>query len=423
MKLIKTTLYSGFISFVRIISGFISVKIVASIIGPSGIAAVGAFSNFLSVILTFSNGAINSGIIKYTAEYASDESKKKLLFSTATRITIICSVICGIIIIIFSSYISMLLFGHGDYYDVIICLGLSLLFYSLNSVLVSILNGLGKIGSYTIVNTAGAVFGLVLTLLLVHYLGVKGALYALILSQALVFFTSILFLLKEYWLKKEYLFSTIDKDVSKNLFKYSSMAIVTALTVPVSQLFVRNYIIGEFGISDAGIWQGMMRLSDSYLTFVNMALVTYYLPKLSSISDNSLLRKEIFRGYKLLVPVTALLCLCVYFTRTYIIEILFTKDFLPMEHLFKWQILGDFFKICSYVLAFLMVAQAKTKFYIFTEILFSVSYIFLSMLLSRLMGLEGTALAFCLNYFGYLCLMIIYFRKLVFLKQEHNNGK
>ncbi|MBB2954346.1 O-antigen translocase [Sphingobacterium sp. JUb56] len=419
MKLIKTTLYSGFISFVRIISGFISVKIVASIIGPSGIAAVGAFSNFLSIILTFSNGAINSGIIKYTAEYADDEKKQKLLFSTATRITLICSLICGIIIIILSSYISQLLFGSDGYYDVIICLGLSLFFYSLNSVLVSILNGLGKIGRYTIVNTVGAVFGLILTLILVHYWGVKGALYALILSQTLVFFTSILLLLKEYWLNKDYLFSTVDKEISKSLFKYSSMAIVTALTVPVSQILVRNYIIKEFGISDAGIWQGMTRLSDAYLTFVNMALVTYYLPKLSSISDTSLLRKEIFRGYKLLVPVTVVLCLSVFLMRTYIIEILFTKDFLPMEHLFKWQILGDFFKICSYVLAFLMVAQAKTKFYIITEILFSGSYILLSIFFTRLMGLEGSSLAFCINYFGYLCLMIIYFRKLVFQGKEN----
>ncbi len=418
MKLIKTTVYSGFISFIRIISGFISVKVVASIIGPAGIAAVGAFSNFLSIILTFSNGAISSGIVKYTAEFAHDEDKKKLLFSTATRITIFCSLACGIVVIALSTYISKLLFGNELYYDVIVLLGISLLFYSLNSVLTSILNGLGKIGNYTIVNTVGAVFGLALTILLAKFWGVKGALYALILSQTLVFFTSLLLLLKEYWLKKEYLFGTVNKEISKNLFKFSSMAIVTALTIPVSQIVVRNFIIGKFGITDAGIWQGMMRLSDAYLTFINMALVTYYLPKLSAISDTHLLRKEIFRGYKLLVPFTAVLCLSVYLMRTFIIELLFTKDFLPMEHLFKWQMLGDFFKISSYVLAFLMVAKARTKFYIFTEILISVSYVLLSMLFTQWFGLEGAALAFCVNYFGYLCLMVIYFRKLVFQGRE-----
>jgi PST family polysaccharide transporter len=419
MKLIKTTLYSGFISFIRIISGFISVKVVASIIGPSGIAAVGAFSNFLSIILTFSNGAINSGIVKYTAEFADNEEKKKLLFSTATRITIICSLVCGVLVILLSTFIAKILFGNDLYKDVLVLLGISLLFYSLNSVLISILNGLGKIGNFTIVNTAGAIFGLVLTILLAKYWGVKGALYALILSQTLVFFTSILLLLKENWINKEYLFNSFDKKISKDLFKYSSMAIVTALTMPVSQILVRNFIISELGISSAGIWQGMMRLSDAYLTFINMALVTYYLPKLSSISDRYLLRKEIFKGYKLIVPVTAVICLTVFLMRTFIIKLLFTSEFLPMEHLFKWQILGDFFKISSYVLAFLMVAKAKTKFYIISEILFAMSYVLLSIFCTKLIGLEGSALAFCINYFGYLCLMIFYFRKLVFFGKEN----
>lgn len=414
MKLIKTTFYSGIISFIRILSGFISVKVVASIIGPSGIATVGAFSNFLSIILTFSNGAINSGIVKYTAEYANNEDTKKLLFSTSIRITIICSLICGIVIIAMSSLISDFLFKNGRYSDVIICLGLTLLFYSFNSVLISILNGLGKIGSYTIINTVGAIFGLSLTIFLVYFWGVRGALYAFILSQTFVFFTSFFLIIKESWLNREYLFGKIDKKISKDLFKFSSMAVVTALTIPMSQILVRNFIIKELGISDAGIWQGMMRLSDSYLTFVSTALVTYYLPKLSSISDVYLLRKEVFRGYKLLIPIMAVMCLTVYLMRFYIIELLFTKEFLPMEHLFKWHILGDFFKICSYVLAFLMVAKAKTNFYIVSEILFSASYVLLSIYFIRLFGLEGSALAFGINYFGYLCLMIIYFRKLLF---------
>jgi PST family polysaccharide transporter len=324
-----------------------------------------------------------------------------------------------VLVILLSTFIAKILFGNDLYKDVLVLLGISLLFYSLNSVLISILNGLGKIGNFTIVNTAGAIFGLVLTILLAKYWGVKGALYALILSQTLVFFTSILLLLKENWINKEYLFNSFDKKISKDLFKYSSMAIVTALTMPVSQILVRNFIISELGISSAGIWQGMMRLSDAYLTFINMALVTYYLPKLSSISDRYLLRKEIFKGYKLIVPVTAVICLTVFLMRTFIIKLLFTSEFLPMEHLFKWQILGDFFKISSYVLAFLMVAKAKTKFYIISEILFAMSYVLLSIFCTKLIGLEGSALAFCINYFGYLCLMIFYFRKLVFFGKEN----
>lgn len=43
MMLIKNTLWSGLISFIRIASDFLSTKVVAMLIGPIGVATVGAF--------------------------------------------------------------------------------------------------------------------------------------------------------------------------------------------------------------------------------------------------------------------------------------------------------------------------------------------------------------------------------------------
>ena len=63
-------------------------KIVAIIIGASGVAIVGAFANFIAIILAFANGAINNGIVKYSSEYKSDEQKSKELFSTSFRISL-----------------------------------------------------------------------------------------------------------------------------------------------------------------------------------------------------------------------------------------------------------------------------------------------------------------------------------------------
>ena len=62
----------------------------------------------------------------------------------------------------------------------------------------------------------------------------------------------------------------------------------------------------------------------------------------------------------------------IYFLRYWLIRILFTPDFIPMELLFIWQLLGDFFKICSWLLAFLMIAKAMTRVFVTTEILFAI---------------------------------------------------
>jgi PST family polysaccharide transporter len=125
------------------------------------------------------------------------------------------------------------------------------------------------------------------------------------------------------------------------------MALVTALTAPITQIVVRNYVINNIGIASAGYWQGMIRISDGYLLLVTTTLSTYYLPKLSSIQKQSELRKEIFNGYKITLPIVLAGCIIVYLFRTFIIKLLFTSSFLEMEQLFFFQMLGDFIKIAA----------------------------------------------------------------------------
>jgi PST family polysaccharide transporter len=85
-----------------------------------------------------------------------------------------------------------------------------------------------------------------------------------------------------------------------------------------------------------------------------------------------------------------------------------------MKNLFFWQLLGDFFKIMSWILAFLMVAKSMTKVYIITEILFSALLVGLSYYLIDRNGVIGATQSYCLNYFIYFVVMVIIFRKLLF---------
>ncbi|RZK40527.1 MAG: O-antigen translocase [Pedobacter sp.] len=421
MKLIKTTIFSGVITIVKIASGFVASKIVAMVAGASGVAILGAFTNFITIALTFANGAINTGVIKYTAEFDGDENKLKRLFSTALKISIYCSLFFGIILCIFAKTFSRLILLDEKYFMPIIVFGVVNIFYSLNSLLISILNGKGQIKDYTIVNMFGSLVGLVFTILLVWMYNILGALYALVTAQALVFFITLAYITKSDWFKWSYFSEKFDRDMLGKLGQYSIMTIVAILTVPLAQIVVRNMIISEVGITSAGYWQGMMRISDGYLMIFTTSLSTYYLPKLASLKNDSDIRKEIFKAYKILLPSVILSCIFIYFMRFIIIRILFTTSFNAMENLFFWQLLGDFFKMTSWILGYLMLAKAMTKQYIIIEILISLSYILLSYICVQRWQLLGSTIAFAANYLLSLIVMIIIFGRLLFNKKTTEN--
>jgi len=72
--LVKVSFLNAVATVIRMLTGFVSVKVVAAIIGPVGVALLGQLNNFTQILLSISNGGINAGITKYTAEYSGSEN-------------------------------------------------------------------------------------------------------------------------------------------------------------------------------------------------------------------------------------------------------------------------------------------------------------------------------------------------------------
>ena len=107
----------------------------------------------------------------------------------------------------------------------------------------------------------------------------------------------------------------------------------------------------------------------------------------------------------------------IYLMRSIVIRVLYTPEFLPMADLFVWQLTGDFFKICSWLLAFLMIAKSMTKTFIATEIIFSFLYVGLGLIfIKNCRSVVGLNQAYLVNYIFYTLCMAIIFRKILINK-------
>ena len=186
------------------------------------------------------------------------------------------------------------------------------------------------------------------------------------------------------------------------------------------QLLLRGNVISQLSLEQAGWWEGMNRISNMYLMVITSSFSVYYLPRLSEIQDRYGLKREIFKAYAVIVPMLLAGFTAIWFLRFFVIRLLFTPEFMPMERLFGWQMLGDFFKICSWLLAYLMLAKAKTALYITTEIGFSLLYLTLGFLLVKANGVVGLNQAYLINYIIYTVVMAIAFRNVLFAKRTDN---
>lgn len=104
-------------------------KILAIYVGPAGYAAIGNFQNAIQMITTFGSGAINTGVVKYTAEYHDNEEKQRQVWRTAGTISVLGSVITGIGVAIFSKQIAHWFLQDESYSSVFVWFSVTLIFY------------------------------------------------------------------------------------------------------------------------------------------------------------------------------------------------------------------------------------------------------------------------------------------------------
>ncbi|MBS7818549.1 O-antigen translocase [Wohlfahrtiimonas chitiniclastica] len=398
MGLFKTSILNGIAVLIKMATMFVLNKILAIYVGPSGYAVIGQFQNFIQMVTSFSGSAINTGVIKYTAEYHDDIHQQKSVWKTSGTLVFCLSLLFSILIIIFRTLLSEYIFGTADYQTVFVWFAIFLILFNFNSLFLAILNGKKEIIKLVVANIAGSIFALIVTSILAIQYHLYGALVALSIYQALAFIVTFLLCSKAEWFRISYLFGRLDRIMTKKLSAFVLMALVSAVCVPLSQIVIRDYLIKEYSLEFAGYWEAMIRLSAAYLMLVTTTLSVYYLPRLAELKEKHAIKHEIYQGYKYIFPIALICSIIIYLCRDIIIHILFSSSFLPMRELFLWQMLGDTLKIGSWLLAFLMLSKAMTKMFVITEILFSISSVLLVILCTKLFGFEGVAVAHMINY-------------------------
>lgn len=411
MKLVSTVSWSALATLIRLASGFVSIKVVAVLIGPLGVALVGQFGNFTGIVITLSLGGISAGIVKYTSQYKDNHDELEKVWHTIIWVSGVLSIPVIITLLIFHNWLAKEFLHSAEYGSILVVFAFCLLFYVANSLLLNILNGLHEIKRFNLLNTLNSILGLLITLFLVYNYKVYGALLAIVTNQSVTFFIIMLFVHKQAWFRLSNFFGKFDRFYFRKLLGFTAMALTSMCVIPTSQMFVRSYLASHTSWDVAGCWQGMQKISDSYLMIVYSALGTYFLPKLANLHDRQEIAREITNGYKFIMPFVVGSALIIYFLRDFIINLLFAKSFGAMRDMFFWQLTGDCFKLASWILAYLMLARAKTKLFMITEIIFGISFPLFSYLFINLAGADGAVMAFALNYMLYFVLFVVLYKK------------
>ncbi|MFU9137537.1 lipid III flippase WzxE [Erwinia tasmaniensis] len=415
MSLAKASVWTAASTLVKITAGLLVVKMLAVSFGPAGVGQAGNFRQLITVLGVLAGAGIFNGVTKYVAEQSQPTPALRAITGTASAMVLGFSTLLAAGFLLFAAPISTALFGHDHYQNVVRVVAFLQVGIAWANLTLAVLKGFRDARGNALALILGSLVGVVAWFICYWLGGYSGALVGLAMVPALVVFPAAIILARRDHLPLRFLLPQWDPAIAANLSKFTLMALITAVTLPIAWVMMRNLLAANSGWDQVGLWQGVTSISDAYLQFITASFSVYLLPTLSRLTSRQAISREIVRSLSFVLPVVAAVSLTVWLLRDVAIWLLFSSQFHAMRDLFIWQLAGDIFKVGSYVFGYLVIAKASLRFYLLTE----VSQFLLLTLFARwlipLHGATGAAQAYMASYIVYFALctsaFLLYRRK------------
>ena len=396
----------------KIATGLVTSKLLAIFVGPSGMALVGNLRNFMTTIESVSTLGFQNGIVKYAAENRNNKIELNKFLSTVFITLSLVAVMISLGLFCLADYCNNQIFGSTWRYQFVFkALAIALPWSALSIFFLSVINGFGQFRKVIFTNIFGNLIGLLLSIFLIYQFKTFGALLSIVVAPSVLIVVTFYYLKLEIDIFKMINFKYFDFKIIKNLASFSAMALVSAIFCPIVYLAIRQKIILNLGLDQAGFFETISRISTYYLLFVTTILTVYYLPKLILAKTNLETKKVFYNYYKYIFTSFLIGAIVIYFSRFLIIDLLFTKAFAPVTNLFFWQLVGDIFKVASFILGFNFFAKKLTTAFIVAELSSLVFLYFTSIYCIEYFAVEGAVIAYAIENFVYFVALAIYFRK------------
>jgi len=412
-QLFKASYLNSLSILVRLITGFISSKAIAYFIGPSGMALMGNFRNFISTIENIGILGLQNGIVQNCSKNYENKEQLNNWVTSLFWIFFSLALLLSFVVFYGSSFFCTQIFGSAsEYHFILYFVAFVIPFQVLHLFFIGILNGFSEYKKVTAISVYSYVIGLIISLLLMWKYNINGALISISVLSIFQFIFSGYYFTQYFSLKVILVNIKFDLKSIKHLLPLGAMTLFSAIIGPMLYIFIRNLISREESLEAAGYYEAMQRISGFYMMFISTLITFYFLPELTKAKSLDMESKLTLAFYKIIIPIFGFGLVLIYFLRNFVIKVLLTKEFELVSDLFLWQLLGDFFRALSLVLGIRFYARKMIKGYFITEIISFTSLFVFSCILIPLYGSQGAVMAYASTYAFYFFILIVYFRKL-----------
>ncbi len=410
---------------INILLGIVRTKILAVLLGPSGVGVIGLYNSITGLVGTFAGMGIASSGVRQIAEAAGTGDGDRIARTTITlrRVAIILGAAGAFALVACAYPLSRFTFGNASHAWALAFLSVTIFFGAVSGGQSALIQGMRRVSHLAALSILGALFGTLFSIPFVFFLGQQGIVPFLIATSAASIWTSWWFARKIQVPRTEMIWKETWRE-ARDLLQLGLVFMATGVMTAGTMYAVQVIVVRSLGLDAAGLFQAAATLSTMYIGVILTAMGADFYPRLTAVASDNITVNRIVNEQ---TEVGLLLALPgILFTLAFaplILQIFYSAKFLPACDVLHYYILGIFLRVICWPLGFIILAKGKGMLFFWTETIANGLHIGLAWWGVLFFGLAGAGIAFFIMYVLYATMMVVVARWLSRFAWTGKNGR
>jgi len=400
----KATSIFGGVQVFNIIIGIIRFKFIAVLLGPLGMGISGLLTSTTGFIAAFTNFGLATSAVKdiSAAHSTGDEIRVATIAKVFRRWVWITGLLGTALTALLSPWLSQITFGNKDYTFAFIWLSVTLLLNQISAGQGVLLRGMRQIRYMAQAGMYGSIIGLLTTVPLYYFYGIKGIVPAIIIAAVTSLFLT-WYYANKLDIKPIYVSKARTIAEGKGMLKMGFMISLSGLITLGASYIVRIYISKTGGVDQVGLYSAGFAIINTYVGLVFTAMGTDYYPRLSAIAhSNEQSRRVMNQQAEIALLILAPIIMVFLVFINWVVIILYSSRFIPVNDMILYAAFGMFFKAASWAIAFIFLAKGASKLFFWNEFIANIYLLVFNLIGYYFWGLTGLGISFLVAYIFYL---------------------
>lgn len=408
-QILQSTTIIGGSSVISIMAAVARAKVVAVLLGPSGVGLIGLYHSIMTTAGTVAGMGINtSGVRQISESCASGESRLIASARFSLKWVALFLGFLGTLVLFLLRYpVSQWTFGNHDHVFSIGILSIGVFAMVTSGSLRALLQGFRRISDIARVNILGSVIGSLVAVLMVYVFREEGVAFLVV---SVVLATWVFSWWYSHKIPRTVLCVSLNEVArqTKPLVGLGLAVMSMGFMAVGTLLLVRVLVTKRLGIEATGYFQASWNISMLYVGIALGAMGADFYPRLTALNkDHVASNKLVNEQTEMALLIVGPMLLGMLTFTPLVTYLLYSESFAPTNSILRWQLLGTLFKVFAFPIAYVILAKG------FGKTLFLMDFIFNSLFLSIVwigmnhVGLDITGIAILVGYFVFFSLVYL----------------